>query len=178
MSGRALAFLVAGTAASLLVVGGPASADKIAVQSVSATRLGTAIEDDLAQQRAKVESRARALDLREKLLAATEKRLADRGTELRQVQTAVTADTVQANVRQDTRLAGLAKVYSTMKPRDAARVFERLDPALQIAIGQRMKDRAVASLLAQMNPDIAMRLTTGLANAKPLPAPPVQTAAR
>jgi flagellar motility protein MotE (MotC chaperone) len=176
MTSRAVAFIIAGTAAGLLLVGGPASADKVAVQSASATRLGTAIEDDLAQQRARVEARARALDLREKLLAATEKRLADRGTELRQVQTTVTADAVQANIRQDTRLVGLAKVYSTMKPRDAARVFERLDPALQIAIGQRMKDRAVASLLAQMNPDIAMRLTTGLANAKPLP--PVQPAAR
>ena len=143
----------------------------------AATRLGTAIEDDLARQRAAVDARARALDMKEKLLVATEKRLTDRGAALRQVATQLQVETGKAQVKTDERLATLAKVYSTMKPRDAAQRFAGLDPALQVQIAQRMKDRALATLMAQMPADSASRLTAALAKAPALPTP-VQTAGR
>jgi flagellar motility protein MotE (MotC chaperone) len=142
------------------------------------TRLGTAIEDDLARQRAAVDARARALDMKEKLLAATEKRLTDRGTALRQVAEQLQAETGKAEVKTDERMTSLAKVYSTMKPRDAAIRFAGLDPALQVQIAQRMKERALSALLAQMPADGAAKLTAALAKAPALPAPPTQTASR
>jgi len=150
----------------------PAAAEKPAT-----TRLGTAIEDDLARERAAVDARARALDMKEKLLAATEKRLTDRGTALRQVAQQLQVETGKAEVKTDERMTSLAKVYSTMKPRDAAIRFAGLDPALQVQIAQRMKERALSALLAQMPADGAAKLTAALARAPALPQP-TQTASR
>lgn len=158
----------------------PAAAKPAAAPAPSkppATRLGTAIEDDLARQRAAVEARARALDMKEKLLVATEKRLTDRGAALRQVAEQLQTETGKAEVKTDERLASLAKVYATMKPRDAAQRFAGLDPALQVQIAQRMKERALAALLAQMPAEPAAKLTAALAKAPALPKP-VETAAR
>jgi len=50
------------------------------------------------------------------------------------------------------RLDSLVKIYETMKPTEAAKIFEQMDLPTLVALAERMSTRKVAPVLAQMNP--------------------------
>jgi len=56
-----------------------------------------------------------------------------------------------------------------MKPRDAARIFEELDMDTLLLVAERMKERKLAPLMAQMNPEKAKEMTVELARLRQLP---------
>ena len=51
-----------------------------------------------------------------------------------------------------------------MKPKDAARIFNRLDMKILVEVSTKMKPRAMSAILADMAPAAAERLTVELAN--------------
>ena len=55
------------------------------------------------------------------------------------------------------------KLYETMKPRDAATIFNDLDMPVLLSVVDRMKDAKAAPVLAAMQPDKAREVTTKLA---------------
>jgi flagellar motility protein MotE (MotC chaperone) len=55
-------------------------------------------------------------------------------------------------------------MYENMKPRDAAKIFDRLDIGVLIEISSKIKPQQMADIMAQMSPDIAQRLTVELAS--------------
>ena len=55
------------------------------------------------------------------------------------------------------------KLYESMKPRDAATIFNDLDMKVLLGVVDRMKDAKAAPVLAAMQPDKARELTTKLA---------------
>ena len=55
-------------------------------------------------------------------------------------------------------------MYENMKPKDAARIFNRLDMNILVEVSTKMKPRTMSAILAQMAPDAAERLTVELAN--------------
>jgi flagellar motility protein MotE (MotC chaperone) len=57
--------------------------------------------------------------------------------------------------------SGLVHVYETMKPRDAATIFDALDMQVLLGVLDRMAERKAAPILAAMQPDRA-RLATQL----------------
>ncbi len=57
-----------------------------------------------------------------------------------------------------------------MKPKDAARIFEELDMAVLLAVGERMKERKTAPILAKLNPQRAKAIAIELAQRRELPA--------
>src|SRR5262249_39793828 len=61
------------------------------------------------------------------------------------------------------RLKGLVTMYENMKPKDAAKIFDRLDMPILIAVVSQIKPRVMADIMAQMQPEAAERLTTELA---------------
>ena len=56
----------------------------------------------------------------------------------------------------------LARLYTGMRPRDAASIVEKLEPSLATHILTRIPDRQAAKILGAMDPDIAARLTRGM----------------
>ena len=54
-------------------------------------------------------------------------------------------------------------MYESMKPKDAARIFDRLDLRILVDVSTQMKPRQMAEILAQMSPESAERLTVELA---------------
>jgi hypothetical protein len=60
----------------------------------------------------------------------------------------------------------LARLYSGMRPRDAASIVEKLDPSLATEILTRIPDRQAARILGAMDPEIAARLTRGIGMTK------------
>jgi flagellar motility protein MotE (MotC chaperone) len=133
---------------------------------------------DLRKRRAELEEREAALASREGILAATEKRLADRAGELADLQKRLEALEGARRERDEENWKGLVKLYETMKPRDAAAIFNDLDRPVLLAVLDRMKEAKAAPVLAAMQPERARQITADLAqrrtqaNRPADPAPP------
>jgi flagellar motility protein MotE (MotC chaperone) len=124
---------------------------------------------NLAQRRDQIEQRAREIDLRESLLAAAEKRLDERIAEIKKLEASIKQIVQQYDKQEEQNLQGLVKVYENMKPKDAARIFEKLEPNVLLGVVERMKEAKLALVLADMNPATAQDLTVRLATRKQIP---------
>jgi flagellar motility protein MotE (MotC chaperone) len=123
-----------------------------------------AILERLQQRRQELDARGRELDIRESLIKAAEKRMEGQLAELKEVEGRITVETKQKNDAEAARLKGLITMYETMKPRDAAKIFDRLDPGVLLEVAGQINPRQMAEILAQMTPDSAQRLTVELAS--------------
>jgi flagellar motility protein MotE (MotC chaperone) len=136
-----------------------ASATNDAPQS----RTEMTLQNDVAERRAAVTARAQQLELKEQLLKASEKRLAAKMAQVKAAEAKTKKEDTVQTAKSSEEFNALVKVYETMKPKDAARIFERLDLNVQLAVGSRMKPAKMAAMMAQMNPDAAKTLTMRLA---------------
>jgi flagellar motility protein MotE (MotC chaperone) len=123
----------------------------------------------LSKRRAELDNRARALDMRENVLAATEKRVDEKIATLKQLQAQVTTLIGQRDTAQEKQVTALVKTYSAMKPKDAARIFDGLSDDVLVPVAQEMKSDALAPVLAAMSPSAAQKLTVKLASKLNLP---------
>jgi len=118
---------------------------------------------DLRKRRTELEGREAALATREGMLAATEKRLTDRAAELADLQRRLEALETARRDRDEESWRGLVKLYETMKPREAAAIFNDLDRPVLLAVLDRMKEAKAAPVLAAMAPERARQITVELA---------------
>jgi flagellar motility protein MotE (MotC chaperone) len=125
----------------------------------------------LSQRREELEQRAREIDEREVLLKAAEQRIDQRIGELERLQASIEALLVKHDEQGEAQLQSLVKIYESMKPKDAARIFEELDMEVLLEVVERMKERKTAPILAQMNPERAKTVTLELAQRRELPIP-------
>jgi flagellar motility protein MotE (MotC chaperone) len=125
----------------------------------------------LAKRREELEQRARDIDEREVLLKAAEQRIDQKITELEQLQAMIEDLLVQHDEQDEAQMQSLVKIYESMKPKDAARIFEELDMEVLLEVVERMKERKTAPILAQMNPERAKAVTLELAQRRDLPIP-------
>jgi len=123
-----------------------------------------AILERLQERRQELETRARELDIRESLIKAAEKRIDARLAELKEVEGRIVAETQQKDEAEAARFKGLVTMYENMKPRDAAKIFDRLDINVLIEVAAKINPRQMSGILAQMSPDMAERLTVELAS--------------
>ena len=148
---------------------GAADAAPKAAQGEDLSKSEIAVLESLSKRREELEKRAKALDMREQLVTAAEKRLKDRVTELKQIQSNIDKTIDQKDKESEERLASVVKMYESMKPKDAARIFERLDMGVLLDVVKRMSPRKVADVLSQMDPVAAQELTVELATGENLP---------
>jgi flagellar motility protein MotE (MotC chaperone) len=127
--------------------------------------MGVSIKESVKDRDRQAAQRNRALDLREQATRAAEERL-KAGMEARQAAPKQNAE----KESEDGPYESLARIYQTMKPAKAARVFEQLELDVQVQVAQRMRDRATAGILAAMSPDAAARLSMAMAGKTPRPA--------
>jgi flagellar motility protein MotE (MotC chaperone) len=118
---------------------------------------------DLRARRAELDAREATLASREAVLGAAEKRLAARIDELNSLQRKLESLEVVRKDRDEANWRGLVKLYESMKPRDAAAIFNDLDMPVLLQVVDRMKEIKAAPVLAAMQPDRARQLTAELA---------------
>jgi flagellar motility protein MotE (MotC chaperone) len=123
-----------------------------------------AILERLQERRQELDARARELDIRESLIQAAEKRMEGQLAELKETEQHIKDATQQRDDADAARFKGLVTMYENMKPRDAAKIFDRLDIGVLIEIASKIKPQVMSNILAQMSPDIAQRLTVELAS--------------
>lgn len=123
-----------------------------------------AILQRLQQRRKELDKRNRDLDMRESLLKAAEKRVEARVNELKELEKKIKAATGARDKTQKQNFESLVAMYEAMRPKDAARIFDRLDINILVEVVTGMKARSMSAILAQMKPEAAERLTVELAN--------------
>ena len=143
--------------------------DAASDDSETASAAEVDVLSSLSKRRTELDTRARAQDMRENVLAATEKRVDEKIAALKALQTQITALLGQRDAAQEKQVASLVKTYSSMKPKDAARIFDGLSDDVLIPVAQEMKSDALAPVLAAMNPSAAQKLTVKLASKLSLP---------
>lgn len=123
----------------------------------------------LAERRKALDRREASIVERERLAEAMEEKLAAQAEELKKLQAALAEQEERINAakametdEKKARLENLAKAYKTMKPRDAARLFNDLDMELLTSIASQISPRVLAPVLARMNPERARELTRAL----------------
>jgi flagellar motility protein MotE (MotC chaperone) len=114
-----------------------------------------ALLERLQERRQELEARARDLDLRENLLKAAEKQLDGRIDELKGLE--------GGNGEASDRIKSLVIMYEAMGPKEAARIFDRLDAGTLVQLVGHMNPRKVAEIMAKMQPEAAERMTLELA---------------
>jgi flagellar motility protein MotE (MotC chaperone) len=129
-----------------------------------------ALLERLQERRATLEDRSRELDMREGLLKAAEKSLDSRADDLRQNAAKAEGGQQHKDEEAGRQIKAVVTMYEAMKPKDAARVFDRLDIRVLLPIVAAMNPRRMSEILAVMSPEAAERLTVALATPA-LPSP-------
>lgn len=124
----------------------------------------------LAARREQLDARARDLDKREALLKAAEGRIDAKAAALKELQTQVSRLVKAHDEQQDAKVASLARLYESMKPKDAAVILQTLELETLLLVAERIKERKLAPILAEMNPARARDLTTELVRRRKIEA--------
>ena len=123
----------------------------------------------LGARREEIDRRHRQLEQHEALLAAAEERVNQKIAELEALRTTIEDLVVQYDEQEESQIRSLVKIYESMKPKEAARIFEQLDMAVLLEVIERMNERRIAPILAKMTPDRAKNITMELAQRGELP---------
>lgn len=160
------------------------TAPPAAAEPVTATRLAAADDGEtssseidvltsLSKRRAELDVRAREIQTQQDLLNAAEKRVDEKIAALKALQTQIQTLLAQRDSAEDKQIQSLVKSYASMKPRDAARIFNNLAEDVLLSVSAQMKPDVLGAILAQMQPEAAQKLTVKLANRlKPSDTPP------
>jgi flagellar motility protein MotE (MotC chaperone) len=122
-----------------------------------------AILERLQARRQELDTRAREIDIRESLLKAAEKRVEARVEELKAIEARITTAGQQKNEAEAARFKGIITMYEGMKPKDAAKVFDRLEMPVLFEIASQIAPRKMSDILGLMSPEVAERLTVEMA---------------
>jgi flagellar motility protein MotE (MotC chaperone) len=130
------------------------------------SRSRDAVLESLAERRKELEARDKEIDLRENLLKAAEQRVEKRIAELKELEARLAVANDVRSEEDDERLKNVVTMYESMKAKDAARIFNRLDMSVVVDVASKMSARQMALVLAEMESEVAQRLTLEL-SAKP-----------
>jgi flagellar motility protein MotE (MotC chaperone) len=118
----------------------------------------------LSTRRAELDARGESIETQDGLMLAAEQRLNERLAELRTLETHVNDLLGQLDEAQEHRLASLVDVYTRMRSKDAATVFDGLDDAVLVQVASRMREANLAEVMGRMEPARARELTQLLAD--------------
>ena len=118
--------------------------------------------ESLAQRRKQLNEREAALGLKENLLKAAERQIDERIQQLKALEAKIQTKLKKQDALNDQQYRRLVKIYSTMKPKEAARIFNGLKMPILVDLMRSMKAAAGSQILAKMNADKARELTLKL----------------
>jgi flagellar motility protein MotE (MotC chaperone) len=123
--------------------------------------------EQLQQRRQELDGRDRELEIREGHLKAAEQRIEARLAELKELEVKADAAVEKKKEAEAARLKGVVTMYENMKPKDAAKIFDRLDLRILIDVATQINPRRMSDILAAMSTEAAERLTVELATRTP-----------
>lgn len=146
-----------------------AVADPVIDDSESNSAAEVDVLTSLSKRRQQLDAREQSLNMQANLIAAAEQRVDGKIAALKDLQTTMQKLLGQRDAAEQAQLTALVKTYSSMKPADAARIFNSLDDTVELNVAAQMKSDVLGAILAKMQPDMAEKLTVRLANRLKLP---------
>ena len=122
-----------------------------------------AILERLQSRRQELDTRAREIDIRESLLKEAEKRIQSKVDEMKATEAKTAAEKAQKADAENAKFKGIVTMYENMKPKDAAKVFDKLEMPVLIEIASQIAPRKMSDIMGLMQTDSAERLTVELA---------------
>jgi flagellar motility protein MotE (MotC chaperone) len=122
-----------------------------------------AILERLQSRRQELEARAREIDIRESLLKSAEKRIESKVEEMKAVESRISTASGVKSETDAARFKGIITMYEGMKPKDAAKVFDRLEMSVLFEIASQIAPRKMSDILGLMQTEAAERLTVEMA---------------
>lgn len=129
------------------------------------------ILERLSARRTELDAREEDLNLRLQLVEAAEAQLEERAAALAQIEARINAIADQQKALEEGQFAAIISMYQTMKPSEAAVIFNDLDMRVLVKVAQGMNPRKMAPILAKMSSARAQQLTLALAAVVPAPSP-------
>jgi len=126
--------------------------------------------ESLAIRRKQLDQRETQLKLKENLLTAARGQIDERIRLLKELEAKIQVDLKKQDVLRQDQYRRLVKIYSSMKPKEAARIFDGLKMSILVDLVRAMKAAAGSQILAKMNPEKARELTLLLAKKEQLVA--------
>ena len=130
------------------------------------------IMTDLSDRRERLKKKEQTLAQREALLRAAQKELDRKYDELATLRDEIKELLEEQSVEEQARIESLVKIYSGMKAKDAARIFNTLDIDILVDIMTRMSERKTGPILAEMDSEKARSVTIMMAEQRKLPEVP------
>ncbi|SMQ66467.1 hypothetical protein SAMN06295905_1490 [Devosia lucknowensis] len=124
-----------------------------------------ALLERLSDRRTDLDTYEQELAMRASLVEAAEKRLEERQQALSAIEAQIAGLVEQRKEMEEGQFAGIVAMYETMKPRDAANIFNALDIEVLLRVAKMMSPRKMAPILAEMDTARAQELTVRMASA-------------
>jgi flagellar motility protein MotE (MotC chaperone) len=132
------------------------------------TRSEMELLKELAKRREKLEKDKKDLSVREQVLKATENKIDQKVIDLKSLQSQLEDLMKQYEQKENSKILSLVKIYETMKPKDAAKIFNELEMPVLLKVVSNMKEVRVAPVVASMDTVKARELSIELSRQKPL----------
>lgn len=120
------------------------------------------ILQELAERRETLDLRSREIDKKAVQLKVAEGEIDKKLVQLREYESKLKKLINEYNEKEKEKITALVKMYSTMKPKDAARIFNTLDINIVVSLLREMKPSTSSSIVSQMNAEKAKAVTDEL----------------
>lgn len=122
-----------------------------------------ALESRLAERRSEIDRMQAELDMRIALVEAAERRLDERASALAALEAQVATLVDEKQAAEEAGFLAIVSMYETMKPKDAAKIFDNLELPVLVKVVRAMNPRKMSPILAAMSPAPAKLLTAAMA---------------
>ena len=133
------------------------------------TRSSLKVLFKLKERREALDARASEMNLREKTLNVLEEKINTKIESLKKIENQIAALVKTHDERSLKQIQSLVKTFSSMKPKKAALIFQKLNIEIQISLVEKMKEKITAKILENVDPAVAEKLTTELINRRKMP---------
>lgn len=117
----------------------------------------------LNEREEKVKQLEQKVHLKEKILKETAKQINRRINELTKAEEKLRGTIVQVQTASESDLQKLTTVYESMKPKDAAQIFQAMDANFAAGFFALMQPTTAASIMSELDSDLAYTISAVLA---------------
>ncbi len=141
-----------------------------AITPDDASKIERELLESLSKRREELQAWSESISMRENILNATEMKINKKISDLKILEKRVSELLAQYNDKEDAKIRSLVKIYESMKPKDAANIFNELEMDILLSVVDAMSERRAAPILAKLNPEKARMVTEALAKERRLSA--------
>ena len=105
---------------------------------------------ELAERREALDLRSKEIDKKALQLKVSEQEIDKRLKQMQEYEQKLKLLIQEYNEKEKEKIASLVKLYATMKPKDAARIFQSLDLDVTVVLLKEMKPSVASAILAQI----------------------------